>query len=258
MSNQGLVGVVKRIPKAADEHLPQILLAVGAAGVVVTPILAVKETPKALKLIEEKKREEEVDELEPIEIVKATWKCYIPAAVSALVSLTCLIGANSVNSRRHAALATAYALAESALHEFKESVVETVSKDGLKEIKQTIAKERIEKSPEKVNEIVVIDDGDALFYDHLSGRTFRSTVNDVERCINELNEEMINGQSYVSLNDFYDKVGLESTSIGAKIGWRIDSGLIDIDMIAEKTKDGRPCLVVYFDNDPKYDFDKWL
>ena len=111
---------------AISKHSPEILVGVGIAGMLTTVVLAVKATPKALTLIEEKKEEQEVDELTPVETIKATWKCYIPAAVTCVASTACIIGASAVNAKRNAALATAYTLSETALKEYKAKVVETI------------------------------------------------------------------------------------------------------------------------------------
>ena len=98
----------------------------GIAGMITTTVLAVRSTPKALKLIEEKKKEEGVDKLTPAETVKTAWKCYIPAMVLGATSVGCLVGASRVSLRRNAALATAYKLSETALTEYREQVVETI------------------------------------------------------------------------------------------------------------------------------------
>ena len=80
-----------------SKRSPEILIGIGIAGMVTTTVLAVKATPKALELINDKKDELEVEKLTPIETVKATWKCYVPAAVSGAVSIACLLGSHSVN-----------------------------------------------------------------------------------------------------------------------------------------------------------------
>ena len=115
--------VTKNVKLTLHRHTPEILVGFGIAGMLTTTVLAVKATPKALRLIEEKKKEEGVDKLTPVETVKVAWKCYIPAAAVATVSTGCLIGASSISGRRNAVLATAYKLAETAHKEYKEKVL---------------------------------------------------------------------------------------------------------------------------------------
>ena len=51
--------VLKTVAIFGKKHMPEILTGIGIAGMVTTTVLAVKATPKALELIEEKKEEEE-------------------------------------------------------------------------------------------------------------------------------------------------------------------------------------------------------
>lgn len=110
MPKQSLASIAKGVRTAMKKHSPEILTGIGIAGMITTTVMAVKATPKALILLEEKKDELDTDRLEPKDIIKTAWPCYIPAAVVGSISVFCLIGASSTNLRRNAALATAYTL----------------------------------------------------------------------------------------------------------------------------------------------------
>ena len=110
MPKQSLASIAKSVRTAMKKHSPEILTGIGIAGMITTAVMAVKATPKALILLEEKKDELDTDRLEPKDIIKTAWPCYIPAAVVGSISVFCLIGASSTNLRRNAALATAYDL----------------------------------------------------------------------------------------------------------------------------------------------------
>lgn len=105
------------------KHSPEILTGIGIAGMITTTVMAVRATPKALILIEERKEEIGVNQLEAVDLIKTTWMCYVPAALTGTLSIACLIGASSVNVRRNAALATAYTLSESALKDYQENLI---------------------------------------------------------------------------------------------------------------------------------------
>lgn len=120
MPKQSLASIAKSVRTAMKKHSPEILTGIGIAGMITTTVMAVKATPKALILLEEKKDELDTDRLEPKDIIKTAWPCYIPAAVVGSISVFCLIGASSTNLRRNAALATAYTLSESTLKEYQE------------------------------------------------------------------------------------------------------------------------------------------
>ena len=117
---------VKNTKTFMSKHSPEILIGIGIAGMITSVGLGIAATPKALDLIEAKKESDEVDELTPLEVVKTTWKCYIPTATTCILSATCLIFSNRIGARRMTAIATAYKLSETALTEYREKVVETI------------------------------------------------------------------------------------------------------------------------------------
>lgn len=253
MSKGSLTKVVKDVQTAVKKHSPEILTGVGIAGMVTTTVLAVRATPKALVLIEEKKDELGVDRLAPVDTVKAAWKCYIPSAAIGGVSIFCLIGASSVNLRRNAALATAYALSESTLRDYQKKVVEEIGEKKAKAVKDAVAKEKIEQNPVTKSEVIITEKGNTLCFDMLSGRYFKSDQEKIRKSINELNRQMRHDM-YVSLNEFYDEIGLEHIAVGYDLGWNIDKGYIDVEFSSHLAADGTPCLAVGYSVAPQYDF----
>lgn len=252
MNTTKLSAVVKTVKTTLTQHSPELLTGFGIAGMVTTTFLAVKATPKALKLMESAQHEKK-DHLTTQEKVKACWKCYIPAAVTGTASIACLIGASSVNVRRNAALATAYKLSETALTEYKEKVVETIGEKKEQSVRDAIAKDKITKDPVNQKEIIITGKGDTLCYDSVFGRYFKSDIEKLKKIENELNRRM-RSEMYISLNEFYYEVGLDDVSAGHDLGWNIDRGYIELDFSSQLTPEGEPCLVVGFGTPPKYDF----
>lgn len=119
MRKPNLTKICRSVKTATVKHSPEILTGIGIAGMVTTTIMAVRATPKAIRLLEDEKHRQKADKLEPIDVVKVAWKCYIPAAVTGTVSVACLIGASSVNARRNAALTAAYTISESTLRDYQ-------------------------------------------------------------------------------------------------------------------------------------------
>lgn len=241
--------------RAAQRHSPEILTGIGIAGMITTAVLAVQATPKALCLIDEKKADiPESDPFPPIEAVKAAWKVYVPSVLTCILSTVCIIGANSVNQRRSAAIAAAYSLSESALKEYREKVVETIGERKEQAIRDDIARERIIENP--VQNVVVSDRGSTLCYDSLSGRYFKCDIEKLKRVTNELNRRM-RDEMYISLNDFYceiDNPDLPPTKLGDMLGWNIDKGYIDLNFSSQLTADGTPCLVLDYMVVPEYEY----
>ncbi|MGM9968864.1 MAG: DUF6353 family protein [Anaeroplasma sp.] len=252
MGKFNLNEVISKIKFSTSKHAPQILVGVGIAGMATATVLAVKSTPKALQLMEEKKDEENKEKLEPLEVVKTTWKCYIPTAALMVLSTGCLIGSCSISTKRYAALAAAYKIAETGYNEYRDKVIETIGEEKEKEIKSKVAESRIEKTPAKREDAIITGHGDTLCYDNLSGRYFRSSPCEIKNAQNVLNSRMYNyNEMYVSLNDFYDEVGLERTKMGDRLGWNISSGLVELELSSTLSKNDEPVLVVDFINTPK-------
>ena len=257
MHKPNLANLMSNTRQFVSKRSPEILTGIGIAGMITTTVLAVRATPKALQLIEEKKNEDWVDELSPLEVVKAAWKPYVPAAVTGIASVACLIGASSVNAKRNAALATAYKLSETALSEYREKVIETIGEKKEKTVRDKVAEERVKKNPVSKSEVVVTNNGTTLCFDPISARYFKSSIDKIKRAENELNKQMLHDISgYVSLNDFYDELGLDHTSVGDDLGWNVDR-LIDISFSSQLNDNGEPSVVLDYLVAPKYDFYKF-
>ena len=258
MAKLNMQQVINGARMFVSKHSPEILTGIGTAGLITTTFLAVKATPKALKLIEEAKKENKKDELTPAETVKATWKCYIPAATTCIASVACIAGGTSVSMRRNAALATAYKLSETAFAEYKEKVVETIGEKKEEAVREAVDKERIEKNPVSKNEVFITGKGTTLCYDHHSGRYFESDIDRIKRAENNLNKEMLQSMAgYISLNEFYDEIGLERVPVGDDLGWNTMKGLIDIHFGSQIADNGTPCIVIDHNNPPAYGYDKF-
>lgn len=248
--------MLQQTKRSAKKNSPVILTAVGLTGMVTSTVLAVKATPLALDLIREAEFEKG-EELTKKEVIKATWKPYMPAIGTAVFSMACIIGANSIHMRRSAALATAYKLSQSALHEFKEKAVEVVGEKKVSEIKQKVNQDKVDKDPVSKTEVFITDKGKTLMYDTISGRYFESSIEEINKVVNELNREMLSDM-YISLNQFYSAIGLQHTKAGYDLGWQCDKGLIEVDFGATIADDGRPCITIDFPYPPHYGFDRLI
>lgn len=266
----------KMAKKVVQKKSPEILTGLGIAGMITTVVLAVKATPKALDLIDEEVEKQnrklsqeaydsgystapQINKLKPVETVKVAWKPYIPALLLGSASVGCLIGANTVSARRHAALYSAYELSKTAYNELNEKVTEVVGEKKVTEIKQKLAEDKVNKvSPEgtieKKSNVVIAGDGDTWFIDAMSNQPFLSSKNKLDAAANELNRKM-RSDMYVSLSQFYDEVGIEHTGTSDYIGWRIDKEYIDVVTSDAIVKDGKVYVVMDFLSRPEYGYD---
>lgn len=263
----------KMATRIVKKRSPEILTGLGIAGMVTTTVLAVKATPKALTLIQDaeiekvdvqvkegKGPDELVKTLTPAEVVKLAWKPYIPAVLLGTASAACLIGANSVHARRHAALYSAYKLSETALTEYKDKVKEIVPEKKVKEIKQKLAEDKVDKvaksddGKEQKAKVIVSSDGDTWFVDPFTNGSFLCTETKIREAIVDLNYRLMD-EMFVSLSDLYDELGLDHTQNSDDIGWCIDDGKIVPDFSDAIVKNGKAYVVMDFLRRPEYGYD---
>lgn len=190
-------------------------------------------------------------EISTEEMVRVTWKEYIPTAVLTTAAVTSIFGSMYIHNKRNAALAGVYALSEARLKEYKDKVLANVGEKKVQKIREDISEDSIRKNP--VEEVLTTGRGDYLCYDELSGRYFNSTIEDVKHVINLANELLIKGQNFISLNELYTMMGLPSIELGKDIGWNVDN-LIEPYTSSHLASNGHPCLVLAFENTPHADY----
>jgi hypothetical protein len=235
------------------KHSPEILTGIGVTGMITSTVLAVKATPKALLLLEEAKYDKG-EKLTRMEVVKTAWKPYLPAIITCAASATCIIGASTVNHKRNTALATAYAISEKTLLTYRDKVVETIGEKKEKEIREKIAQDEVDQNPVSNTQVFITPKGNTLCMDSISGRYFKSDIDTIKKVVNELNRIMTY-ENYISLDEFYHKLGLESIKSSHRLGWKLEDGLIELDFSSCLTDNDEPCVVVDY-TAPKYGFDK--
>lgn len=254
MNTQNVTNFIKTVQKGIVEHSPEILTAVGIGGMFTSTILAVKATPKALKTIDEKKKEEQKEELTTVETVKATWKHYIPAAVTGVASAACIIGGNSIRAKRSAAILTAYQVSTTALNEYKDKVVEVVGEEKAKEIRDKVVEEKKETIANSHSTVIISSDEDIIVYEPISNQEFKSTTNKVEKAMIEMNRRLTSGSEFcISLNEFLGELKLNNSAVGHEIGWTAGR-LIDLTFEADLNESGKPRLNIVYLTPPEHGY----
>lgn len=239
---------VKRLCVGVKKNSSTILMVAGIAGMIGAGVLAVRNTPKAIRLIEEEKKRQQVTKLPTIDIVKVAWHCYLPPVIAAVCSAACIVGSNSVNVRRNAALAAAYAISENNLNDYRKKVVETIGEKKEKEVREALDKEYLERNP--IKEVVKTGKGSTRFFDPISARYFDSDIEFVRKSINNANQKLLN-EGRVSLNDFYEELRLDPSELGDEFIWDVQNGLIEIEFGSQLDENQTPCVVIEYMNKPK-------
>jgi len=247
-----LSSIARRAQRAASDNTPALLTTLGVAGLISTVVLASKGTLKAAEVLR-LEIEDAVDSTGDEEYtlntkrqVELTWKYFVPAVGTGAFTIACIIAANRIQTRRAAALATAYGLSQEAYKTYKDKVVEKLGEKKEQAVRDEIAQDRVNKNPPA--EIIVFGGGEALCLDKHSGRYFNSTLEGLKKAQNDINYRIIH-DSYASLSDFWDLIGLPKTAESDEIGWNTDTGL-EIEYSTAMTPDGRPCIAINFQTTP--------
>ena len=190
-------------------HSPTILTVIGSTGVVITAVLAVRGTPKALKLIEEAKMTKG-DELTVGETVQVAWKPYIPAAISCVSTILCIVGANYLNIQKQKNLMSAYMLLDNAFKEYRNRVSERYGEEVDEEFSHDLVRNQLEEMEGIYTE--------TLFFEFNSMRFFEADIHKVlqAECKAKIQFEEC---GHLTLNEYYSYLGIEPSPYGETIGW---------------------------------------
>lgn len=226
-----------------------ILTCMGGVGLVATAVLTATATPKAMTRVD-KAREEKGEELTKVEVVIAAAPAYIPPVLTGLATLGCMFGANTLNKRQQASMASAYALLDTSYKEFKKKVGEVYGEDAVQKVQAEIAKDKYEESD------IQPADGMKLFYDDFSGRLFESTIEKVQEAEYNINRDL-SMQGYATLNQFYDYLGMVPIESGNDLGWSADMNFdyywqewIDFGHHKTTMRDDLECIMITMFSEP--------
>lgn len=246
--------LARGLQKTVVDNSPAILTAIGVAGTVSTAVLAAKAHGAAtLEVMNFEDRRAVV--IEPRQRFELTWKLYIPAVATGTATIACIIGANTISTKRQAALATAFSLSEVAFKEYKDKVVEQIGANKEQSVVDAVAQDRVVANPVSSNQVLVTSGGDVLCYESMSGRYFRSDVETIRKAENDVNRQILTDM-YASQNDFNTRIGLPPTSYGEEVGWTIDKKL-EVQLSAVMSEDSKPCLCIGYLWTPIRDYHKF-
>lgn len=239
--------------EACKKHSPEMLTGLGISGFIITTVMAVKATPKAMKKIEDKKKELGKEKLSIKETVATAWTCYIPSAILAAGSTTAVIGSTTKLLKTNTVLATTLAISETARKEFEEKAKEIVGEKKVNEIKEEVAKEDMKKSYVSSGGTMissVIGNGSVLCWMKCTNQWFMGDHETVRQKVNNLNFRMANGnEPYITIDELCDEFMLPHVPLGGRLRWDANKRLLDPRYYTDWAPDGRPCMVIDFDED---------
>jgi hypothetical protein len=238
-----LTQVSNKVERTLTRNSPAILSALGVSGTITTAYLAGKASFKAVRVLDKEKEaypiydKYEMDTRTKVELV---WKLYIPAGISAAVTIGCIVGATRVSVRRTAMVTAAYSLSERAFSEYREKVVQHIGEKKEQAVRDELVQDRINANPVTNKEVIVVGSGTVLCCEMHTGRYFLSDMETLRKTENNINAQLIN-QDDASLSDFYYGVGLPFTSASGQSGWTSDR-MLELEFTTTLSDDNRPCL----------------
>lgn len=244
-------------------HSSTVLTCVGSAGVILTAVMTAKATVKAVRLINEAECQKK-EELTKMEIFQATATAYFPAVLIGASTIACIFGANALNKQQQAALISAYSLVDRSFKEYKEKLKELYGEEAHQEIINSIVVEKAAKMHVHGAylfcgcSLVDPEDDDSptkIFYDTYSDRFFEATMSQVLNAEYHLNRTF-NLRGYITLSEFYEFLGLESTQAHDVLGWEINDDTYWVEFNHRKvpSDDGLEYYIIETMQEPSSEF----
>lgn len=233
-----------------QKHSPTLLFGAGAAGVVVTVVLACRATLKMSDVLDDGEKNLQAVVTEDInddselsdseKIAKASKnvklhtaltiaKLYAPAVIVGTLTVGALTGSHVVLSRRNIGLTAAYSALDKGFREYRGRVVEEYGKEKDAEFRYGVGDREI---------AVETDDGIAVKTVRVLNPT--STFSIYSRVFDEYNtnwrdvpaynqlfiqsqqnyaNDLLRARGHVFLNEVYNMLGFEHSKEGAVVGW---------------------------------------
>lgn len=208
-------------------------------------LIAIKNTPKANKVLEDFDSIE--DQKLKRDCIIEVGKIYLPSILLTITGTVMLIRTMNKKDNKILALSSIYQITEESLNKYKDIVLNEVGKNTYSKIESKYREDDIKNNNDK---IIITNSGNILFLDTLTNRNFRSDINFIDKVINKLNNRINQGE-FISQNDLYYELGLDSVPTGDDIGWSYDTtGIINIKKDSIITEN-EPCVVIEYKNLPK-------
>ena len=226
------------IKNGAKAHAPLIIAIGGLVAAGATVVFAVKEAPKVKLALENKKieKEEAIREKlpedkknEPIEVelsvldkAKVITKHCWPAIIAAITCIASTGISQWMCGRRIAAAQFAKEMTQKAFDSYVDETVKKIGNKKEEEIRENVVKKEIEKDKEKVKngDVIVTGKGDLFVKDLMTGATFYTTMDKLRKAENTVNSLILEGE-FISINDFYDELGVDHTPLGDDVGFEV-------------------------------------
>ena len=248
---------LKHGTKFIVKNSPTILTIFGVGMMGGATVKAILETPAAAEELAELEEDTELTHKEYLQKkLRVIFYHYWMTAALALGGAGMIFWGHHITLGQTAAAIAAYNMKSDELQKLEKKIADTDGQKHLDKLHEELVKDRIVDGPN--GEVYDTGKGKMLCYEVISGRYFYSDVEKIRKACNDMNAWMNESLQFgeemdVSLNEWYDYLGLERTKIGNKLGWHNHN--IELNFTSVLTVDNEPCLAIGYKNAPTWDFD---
>lgn len=231
------------IPK---KYMSTALTSFSVLGMIFTTVLASKATIKAKEKLDTYCIKNMIFSVPKKEAIRLTWKYYLSTLVVGISTASCIIGVDVLTKKQQTSLISAYALLNESFKKHKNSVKMIFGGDIENQVEQLIIEKDYEENRDFFNNLKMNED-EVLCYDMFSKRYFTITLAELIDSQYQANR-ILHKKGSVSINHFYDFLGLEGIKMGDDIYW--DENWIEFNNQRVELEDGMVCYVISADRVP--------
>lgn len=250
-------GALNKIGFGLKKRSPEILVAVGVVGTVVSAVMACKATTKINTILDETKEQldkiheyagnPDVAEKYNAEDAKKDTaivygqagvklaKLYAPAVGLGILSISSIPASNNILRKRNMAISAALAAATRDFKDYRNRVIERFGKEVDHQLRYNIKAEEIEETvtdekgkEKKVKKNIEVADPNASGYAKYFTRSNpyweedSSYVEMFLRSQQNFANDKLKANGHLTLNDVYDMLGFHDSKAGMVVGWIYD------------------------------------
>lgn len=250
-------GALNKIGFGLKKRSPEILVAVGVVGTVVSAVMACKATTKINTILDETKEQlgkiheyagnpdaaekyNAEDAKKDTAIVYAQTgvklaKLYAPAVGLGILSISSILASNNILRKRNMAISAALAAATHDFKDYRNRVIERFGKEVDHQLRYNIKAEEIEETvtdekgkEKKVKKSIEVADPNASGYVKYFTRSNpyweedSSYVEMFLRSQQNYANDKLKATGHLTLNDVYDMLGFHDSKAGMVVGWIYD------------------------------------
>lgn len=251
---EGLTRTLGKAGLALRKASPEICVGAGIVGVIVSTVLACKQTTKLNDILEKHKKDaseirkfsEEVKSGKCLEdytdkdrqhdltivyskTIRDIAKLYFLPAVTMGLSIASIIGGHKILRTRYISVSSALAATDKAFAEYRKRVADILGEDKEKEVRYGVKPRETVDDDQKITVVNGIDPGEICSpYAKFFQEGCLNWEKDPEANLTFLRiqeshaNNLLRIRGYLLLNDVYDLLGIQRTKAGMVVGWIYD------------------------------------